>query len=89
VALVQYQLWGIVCSRLSRPGGLCKGFTGACSGAVLSPSELLLTSSPGHHSLACCYCAPLGNLSTPTDSVIDKATLEFVSNCARGVPFGG
>lgn len=58
----------------------------ACSSAVLSPSELLLTSSPSHHSLACWYRAPLGNLPTLTDSVIDKVILEFVSNCARGVP---
>jgi hypothetical protein len=53
-----------------------------CSGVVLSPSELLLTSSPSHHSLRCWYRAPLDNLSTLTDSVIDKVILEFVSNCA-------
>jgi hypothetical protein len=41
------------------------------SGVVLSPSELLLTSSPSHHSL---------------DSVIDKVILEFVSNM-HFVPF--
>lgn len=45
-------------------------------GAIMSLSELLLTSSPSHHSLGCWYLAPLDNLSTLTESVIDKVILE-------------
>jgi hypothetical protein len=42
------------------------------TGAILSLFELLLISSPSHHSLGCWYLAPLDNLSTLTESVIDK-----------------
>ena len=59
------------------------------TGAILSLFELLLISSPSHHSLGCWYLAPLDNLSTLTESVIDKVILEFVSNCATGVPLAG
>jgi hypothetical protein len=40
-------------------------------------------------SLGYWYLAPLDNLSTLTESVIDNVILEFVSSCAIGVPLAG